>query len=542
LKKRKRTISDYQKAINNYQNASDKERKREFQQLIDDIKTDFTSGISRQAVDRLSEELRAIENQQSLFAEDAARKKQIQKKKKSLRSRLEKAQAELNELKNGGNYGHAFEWRFEFPAVLNQNGDYEGFDLVIGNPPYGVSIKGQMRQFLVDRLGKVPDYEIYYLFMNLAQNLVRDGGAVSLIVPNTIMFNVYADKYREAILESWCITEIVDCTDFSVFADATVRNAILFLTKSAARDAIGFKPTDGAKSIDELLARPRKFTSPKILLENNRNWALVFRRPEEVLKLKSKIQSGATTLQTHFPEISQGLIAYDKYTGQDASIIEERSFHSGTRIDESYKEWLWGGDVRKYSVSWNEREYIKYGDGIANPREAKFFNGNRVLVREITSPEIFAGFSSSEQYNDPAIINILEAKDGPISIYCLLGILNSTLATFFHLNSSPKIAKGAFPKILVTDIKEFPLPMKVAKPLERKVTTLAKKAVARRQKEQNADIDDLSSEIDQAVFAIYNLTEEDQQVIRNQLSKFIASDADEVSPTNDGSTTTAVTN
>ena len=80
-----------------------------------------------------------------------------------------------------------------------------------------------------------------------------------------------------------------------------------------------------------------------------------------------------------------------------------------------------------------------------------------MLVREITNPSIFAAITEEEFYNDPAILIILDSS------YCLEAatmILNSCIGTFFHFNASPKATKGDFPKILVKDIKEFPLPKK----------------------------------------------------------------------------------
>ena len=131
-------------------------------------------------------------------------------------------------------------------------------------------------------------------------------------------------------------------------------------------------------------------------------------------------------------------------------------YHFDSFVRPDLKKWLWGSDITRYSVIWNEKEYIDYSDGIANPRQPKFFNGKRVLVREITNPSIYAGYTEEELYNDPSIIIVL---DNPVySIKSLLGIMNSRLATFFHFNNSPKAMKGAFPKLLVRDIKEFPLP------------------------------------------------------------------------------------
>jgi adenine-specific DNA-methyltransferase len=52
----------------------------------------------------------------------------------------------IDDIKNNVIYKNAFEWRFEFPEVLNNKGEFGGFDLIIGNPPYGVSLKDNLRE------------------------------------------------------------------------------------------------------------------------------------------------------------------------------------------------------------------------------------------------------------------------------------------------------------------------------------------------------------------------------------------------------------
>ena len=191
------------------------------------------------------------------------------------------------------------------------------------------------------------------------------------------------------------------------------------------------------------------------ILTMNQNWSLAFLLDEKVTSIITKIKTNKRPLMYYFPEISQGLIAYDKYQGQSEDIIKSRAYHYDSYCKDGLKKWLWGADVNRYSVVWNNQEYIDYCVGIANPRDPKFFKGKRILVREITNPSIYAAITEEEMYNDPSILIV---KDNNKQIEIILGILNSKLATFYHFNNSPKAIKGAFPKILVKDIKEFPLP------------------------------------------------------------------------------------
>ena len=330
----------------------------------------------------------------------------------------------------------------------------EDFNIVIGNPPYGTSVKGNYRKAVESNLGKVPDYEIYYYFIEKSKTVLSKNGVLSYIIPNTYLFNTYAEHYRKQLLIDWNLSEVLDCANFPIFKSAVVRNTINTWVKGTA-SVVGYRNTKGKNTFERLINSKRLNISIEQLNSYIQNWGLAFSLDKNTFDTIIKIKHNTKALEEYFPEISQGLIAYDRYQGQPEEIIRNRSFHFSKKIKPSLKHWLWGEDVNRYSVVWNGKEYIDYCDEIANPRDPKFFKGKRILIREITNPSIFAGYTDSELYNDPAIIIVLENKSE--SLLALLGILNSRLATFFHFNNSPKATKGAFPKILVKDIREFPL-------------------------------------------------------------------------------------
>lgn len=399
-----------------------------------------------------------------------------------------------------------FLWHTYFADVFEQG----GFDIVIGNPPYGVSIKDDYRKAVVASWGNVPDYEIYYYFIVLAAPLLKEKGIMSYIIPNTFLFNTFAKHFREMLVEKWNVLEILDCTKFPIFESAVVRNAInLFQKDSEGSKKVGYRNTANVTSFSDLLEREREFMTVESLLTMNQNWGLAYFLPTSIRNVVNLISSSPLAVKDVFPEISQGLIAYDKYKGQSEEIIKSRAYHSFVYKD-GLKKWLWGEDVTRYNLTWNGKEYIDYCNGIANPRNPSFFVGKRMLVREITNPSIFAALIEIEAYNDPSIIIVKESKDYPIEI--LVGIMNSKLATFFHFNHSPKATKGAFPKILVQDIKEFPLPKvnsderKILMRLVDDVTTIKKgKSIA--------DTSALENQIDFLVYHLYGLTYDEVLIV-----------------------------
>lgn len=399
-----------------------------------------------------------------------------------------------------------FLWHTYFADVFEQG----GFDIVIGNPPYGVSIKDDYRKAVVASWGNVPDYEIYYYFIVLAAPLLKEKGIMSYIIPNTFLFNTFAKHFREMLVEKWNVLEILDCTKFPIFESAVVRNAInLFQKDSEGSKQVGYRNTANVTSFSDLLEREREFMTVESLLAMNQNWGLAYFLPTSIRNVVNLISSSPLAVKDVFPEISQGLIAYDKYKGQSEKIIKSRAYHSFVYKD-GLKKWLWGEDVTRYNLTWNGKEYIDYCNGIANPRNPSIFVGKRMLVREITNPSIFAALIEIEAYNDPSIIIVKESRDYPIEI--LVGIMNSKLATFFHFNHSPKATKGAFPKILVQDIKEFPLPKvnsderKILMRLVDDVTTIKKgKSIA----ETSA----LENQIDFLVYHLYGLTYDEVLIV-----------------------------
>jgi len=330
-----------------------------------------------------------------------------------------------------------------------------GFDVVIGNPPYGVSIKGKDRTDVLKFQKKVPDFEIYYFFIGAAHSLVSNKGTLSYIIPNTYLFNVFAENYRNELISSWGIKTIIDFTNYALFDAATVRNSVIILCKGFETGLINYLSTSNSElNLNQFISQSHEILNVSLLNEFSQNWALAFKLPQNKINAIAKIKQNSKPLSFYFPEISQGLIAYDKYQGQSQEIIDARTYHYSS-FKNGLKKWLWGEDVTKYRVNWNGKEYVDYCNGIANPRQPKFFNGKRMLIREITNPTIFAAITDEEMYNDPAILIVLNSDN---CIEAATMILNSCIGTFFHFNASPKATKGDFPKILVKDIKEFPLP------------------------------------------------------------------------------------
>lgn len=205
-----------------------------------------------------------------------------------------------------------FLWHTYFADVFEQG----GFDIVIGNPPYGVSIKDDYRKAVVASLGNVPDYEIYYYFIVLAAPLLKEKGIMSYIIPNTFLFNTFAKHFREMLVEKWNVLEILDCTKFPIFESAVVRNAInLFQKDSEGSKQVGYRNTANVTSFSDLLEREREFMTVESLLTMNQNWGLAYFLPTSIRNVVNLISSSPLAVKDFFLKYRKDLLRMTNIKG-----------------------------------------------------------------------------------------------------------------------------------------------------------------------------------------------------------------------------------
>jgi len=520
LKKSKWSIDSYRIAVDTYRNAESKQQKREMEKLIANIKSDFRSEIdnpfkkkisaARGKIDKIATEI----NTQKNWGDKV--NKQLFKDLEKATANFKKLEAERDDIETNKIFENAFEWRFEFPEVLNDDGTYQGFDVLIGNPPYGVSIKGIERDYLVSSISKVPDFEIYYLFIDRGYQLLKSKGQISYIIPNTILFNVFAQTYRLDLFNKWYLSEILDCTDINIFEDATVRNIIFQFSKDSLVNTLSYKRTNELQSFEELAKRPTVTVPKEIIEKNNQNWGLIFKLDKSIISLIEKIKTNNLLGQQY--DSTQGYIPYRKSDllkihekSKADSIVKNREWHSNEKINEEYKEEIYGESISKYSYK-KTGSYIWYGKHLATYVDLKYFNQKRILIREITNPGIIACLLEEEFVNDPQIISII-TRNEEYSLEFLWAILNSKLATFYHFNSSPKATKGAFPKILVYDVNNFPLPSSITNATKEQLEKLVTKLLKEKSADHSFDSLELETNINTIVYKLYDLTEEEIKII-----------------------------
>ncbi|MGN7786735.1 DUF7149 domain-containing protein, partial [Niabella sp. 22666] len=367
LKKSKWTIDSYRLAVDTYRNAATKEEKREMEQLIFSIKSDFRSEISLndpkvKRLRKVTGDLAQLTGQSQLFEMNAKEKADWNKKIKKLTTENQKLDAEINEIRNNKIYENTFEWRFEFPEVLNDEGSFVGFDLIIGNPPY----------IQLQKMGKEADalqtvgYEtyartgdIYSLFYEKGQNLLKDHGHLIFITSNKWMRAGYGENTRKFLAEKTNPILLIDFAGQKLFDTATVDTNILLFSKAKNEEK-----TQACTIKEGVLNKLSDFvrqeaTSSAFTYSNS--W-VVLNDIEQ--RIKAKIEAVGTPLKDWNINIYRGIL-----TGyNDAFIISGekkqeilancRTEEERLKTDQLIRPILRGRDIKRYGHDFDNRYLI----------------------------------------------------------------------------------------------------------------------------------------------------------------------------------------
>lgn len=505
LKKSKWTIDSYKVAVDTYRNAENKEEKREMEKLIESIKADFRSEIlindpKRKKLRKTKDELLNLTGQTALFEKSKKEKETWNKQVQKLTTETKKLEAEIEEIKNNKIYENAFEWRFEFPEVLNDDGDFVGFDMVIGNPPYvyrnaeNESLKEYFKNNFFNTSG---NFDLYKFFIELSLKIIKPNGLNSLITNSSFLLQTSFDRTRQFLLENSHIKLIVPLGG-DVFEEATVDSALYILEKSKSLNnylnvIIPNRPID-INILDPYLINQDRFKENDFFvfdyLLNDGEYRIV----NKLLKNFSKIEK-----------------CYDFGVGINTGYIKDE-LTSSVKIDSRYHPMVPGTGITKYGEVQTDG-YIMYDKDFVKSKgrlgrtlpDERFFINPKILIvrtRNISIKErIIATIDYDKNYNLNRISNIISKDDN--SIEGLLGVLNSKLFNWLY-------SKRYFDyEIKPIYLRNSPL----CDTNNSLLIELVFEIIKARKEDPNANINDLENQIDQLVYQLYSLTEEEIAVV-----------------------------
>ncbi len=351
LKSSKWNIDSYRIAVSTYHKVKNKEQKREIQKRIDDIKNNFRNEISRndpkfKKLKKLEGEIFIMNHQTKIFESTEKQKAARSEKLKKLTADFIKAESEIKEFESGKIYERAFEWRFEFPEVLDDDGSFVGFDVVVGNPPYVQlqSIKEtskQLQRFEFKTFSSTGD--IYALFYEKGIDLLKPQGSINYITSNKWMRAKYGKSLRKFFVKYNPI-QLIDL-GADVFETATVDTNIIIVKKEDNQNHCSALDLSKEKHIADFEDYSDKWTTLNNLSDDS--WIILSKAEQNI---KQKIEAIGTPLKDWDIEINYGI----KTGFNEAFIIDnstkERLCLEDSKSAEILKPILRGRDIKRYKA------------------------------------------------------------------------------------------------------------------------------------------------------------------------------------------------
>ncbi len=339
----------------------------------------------------------------------------------------------------------AFDWQKEFPQVFEKG----GFDVVIGNPPYGATFSQLEKQYIPKVFKSYRyKYESYIYFIEKALDLVKKDGIIEYITPQLWLSLDESYNIRNIVLQNDLQT--IRFYGEDAFPDAVVNTCSYKIQKHAPQDKL---------VIYDISGNQREASKKDIV--DSQSLKINFRLDIEQVKLLKKIKIDTISL-SEFGTIIQGITPYDKARGQSEEIIKSRAYHHSEKIDDTCGYWLDGQDVSRYSVGWSGT-WLSYGEWLAAPREKRFFEGSRLLFREIPGQgkRLQAAFYDEVAYYGHSISPFKLGNDDDVLLKAILACVNSKLLSWYGALVLPNLAKDIFPKVNPKDIAQLPIPSKL---------------------------------------------------------------------------------
>ncbi|MGL2904101.1 Eco57I restriction-modification methylase domain-containing protein [Helicobacter pylori] len=483
--------------------------------------------------------------------------------------RIRALRKKLDDALSGREYQNAFEWRFEFPEVLDDEGDFLGFDCIIGNPPYIrqehiKDLKPLLEKQYQDFYNSTAD--IYTYFFALAYHLLKEKGFSAFITSNKYARAKYGAKLRELLLKKTTLVSYMELNALKVFESATVDTSIIHFIKQTPPKESVFKyyepipnDKDDLKSTPHLSMKQNALSTESFIFANNK-----------FLDLRDKIESIGTPLKDWDIQIYRGIL-----TGANEAFIiptekrdeilkncddvqkDERGMSERERTKELIKPILRGKDIKRYSYEWAHLWVINTHNGYTSNLKSKIppidiakypatkahldSHYDTIATRsdQGDTPYNLRNCAYLEDFEKEKIV-YPETSQGAYFIYensgiflekttfmivsdaynlkLLTALLNSKLITFYFKNfcggcilgkSGYQYNKHALEKIPIPQIT------KSNQPIADKIIALVDKILQAKVKDPKANTQGLEKEIDALVYQLYHLTDEEIKTIEN---------------------------
>ncbi|EOH1606900.1 Eco57I restriction-modification methylase domain-containing protein [Campylobacter coli] len=468
---------------------------------------------------------------------------------------------------------HPFEWRFEFPEILDDDGNFKGFDLIIGNPPY---IKEAENKELFTNTKKLRTYQgkmdIWYHFVGRGFDILKNNGYLAFIATNNWVTNSGAKKLRNIVLEESQILSLVDFSSFMVFDSASIQTMIMSFQKTKPpknyefhfakittqtpiyEDALSLLKNEKTQN-NEILSinlTPKKFID-KTLNFTKSDYEELFNKIQKYGKFyleEREVAQGIVYPQENINKKSLEILGNNFYLGQGIQKLTNEEVENLNLLKNEkilLKPIFESDNIQKYFVKRYNYFWVIYTNssfknpnsmddypnlkkhldkfqnvitsdnkpyGLHRARDEKFFTGSPriVALRKCVGEPKFS-YVDFDCYVSATFYVI---KTQRINVKYLTAILNSKLIAFWLKHKGKmqgnnyQIDKEPLLNIPIVDTNSK------NKKLADELINLVDEILKAKEQDKNANTSPLEEKINNMVYKIYNLTEEEIKTIEGK--------------------------
>lgn len=394
------------------------------------------------------------------------------------------------------------------------------FEVVVSNPPYGARLsKIELQRYGKSYQTAVYQLDTYCLFLERALDLLADGGYLGFIVPTTFLNNRYSKNLRKHIVEHARVVNIVDLTGVMVFPGVAIDNLILILQKQSNKAKL--QENDIAihfarRKLDEQLDIKFQYSIPQTAWDNpslNPDYLFNIYLQGKTLSVVSKIKQECVKLG-NIAKIRSGINA-----GENSPVVSE------SRTSNLHKPVIGGRNIGRYQISYRQK-YILYDIELLkskghSPRdESIFLSPEKVVIQDIRNlslaRRLVCAYDSGRYYL-LRTLNAILPSDASYNLKYLLALLNSTLMNYYF--SKNFITYRIKPMYL----EQLPIKPATSEKRQELVTLVDKILSLNKQLNDpgfinqreaiQKEIDATDAEIDEKVYQLYGLTNEEKRIV-----------------------------
>jgi hypothetical protein len=412
---------------------------------------------------------------------------------------------------------NAFDWKSAFPEVFAQG----GFDVVVGNPPYGAELNATQIIYLKSKLPSTArSLDTYEMFLVIGESLLNQNGRMGMIIPASWLTGEMYYESRKKLVNN--LSPIIAyAMPFDIFKSAYIDTAIVIFSKESGNNPalIHFFPKK--EKLSEIPVGIGTLVDIASIREDELH-RLTIALSQNNAPILKKLKSTLTTFGDWF-DIQRGVQPYSRSKHTEAQ-IQSKFLHSSSLVNSEYLPELQGNEMARYWTSAERTSYLHYCDQIASTRSIRMFQGQRLVIRRLLTRKfrLQASMVSETMITTDNVLNAV-AKSEKADVIFALGILNSKIISWLYVNTSMIAQKDDFPQVHLSALKILPIPPAEKAQHDKMVSLVERmlalhKSLASTQNPQEADrltreVESVDKSIDELVYELYGLTEDEIKIV-----------------------------